>query len=77
MSDDYMIPVRKYFKVEDAPRNPNMWLVVCERCGSMWHLDKELRHPGNVLHLLNHARGHDEKKPYGRRRRVIDALNDK
>lgn len=63
MKSDTMTTVRKYFTVETAPRKPNKWLVICEKCGSMWHLDKEANHPGNVLHLLNHARGHDKKKP--------------
>jgi hypothetical protein len=43
----------------------------------MWHLDKDSKHPGNVLHLLNHARGHDEPKPRGRAKRAaLAALNE-
>ena len=73
---DYMKPIRKYFTVETAPRQTNKWLIVCEKCGDMWHLDKNSTHGGNVLHLLNHARGHDEPKPMGKRKRAaLDALN--
>jgi len=76
MQEDMMKPVRKYFTVETAPRQKNKWLVICEKCDSMWHLDKDAKHPGNVLHLLNHARGHDEKKPNGKRKQAaLDALN--
>jgi hypothetical protein len=53
--------IKKYFTVEDAPRQKDKYLVVCEKCGDMWHLSKSSTHPGNVLHLLNHARGHDKK----------------
>ena len=61
-STDPMAAIRKYFTVEDAPRRMNKWLIVCETCGDMWHLDKKSNHAGNILHLLNHARGHDKKK---------------
>lgn len=56
---DGMEAIRKYFTVETAPRQPNKWLIACEKCDSMWHLDKSSKHPGNILHLLNHARGAD------------------
>jgi hypothetical protein len=59
---DPMAAIRKYFTVEDAPRQNGKWLIVCEKCGDMWHLDKNSKAVGNVLHLLNHARGHDKKK---------------
>ena len=57
MTDDTMKSLRNYFDIETAPRQPNKWLIECPRCGNMWHLDKNSTHPGNVLHLLNHARG--------------------
>jgi hypothetical protein len=57
--NDPMATIRNYFTVEQAPRQPSKWLVVCEKCGDMWHLDKTSTHAGNVLHLLNHARGHE------------------
>jgi len=58
-----MKAIHKYFTVEDAPRQKDKWLVTCETCGDMWHLKKAKSIPvGNVLHLLNHARGHDKKK---------------
>jgi hypothetical protein len=53
-----MKAVRKYFAVETAPRQPGKWLITCEKCDSMWHLSKSDKHPGNILHLLNHARSH-------------------
>jgi len=57
-----MAAIRKYFTVETAPRKTDKWLIVCEKCGNMWHLDKTSKHGGNVLHLLNHARGHDKDR---------------
>lgn len=54
---DGMKSIRKYFTVETAPRQQDKWLIVCEKCGSMWHLAKDNKHVGNTLHLLNHARG--------------------
>lgn len=57
MQTDTMKSIRKYFTVETAPRQPDKWLIVCEKCGDMWHLDKNSNHVGNALHLLNHARG--------------------
>jgi uncharacterized C2H2 Zn-finger protein len=75
-NDDMMKPIRKYFTVETAPRQKNKWLIECPKCGEMWHLDKNSKHSGNVLHLLNHARSHDEKKPMGTRKRAaLRALN--
>lgn len=68
---DMMMQIRKYFTVETAPRQKDKWLIVCEKCGDMWHLAKDSTHAGNVLHLLNHARGHDEKKP---KRDALDEL---
>jgi hypothetical protein len=63
MANDPMAAIRKYFTVEDAPRQKDKWLIVCEKCGDMWHLKKGAFTPvGSVLHLLNHARGHDKKK---------------
>jgi len=77
MQSDMMTSIRKYFTVETAPRQPKKWLVTCEKCDSMWHLDKDSKHPGNVLHLLNHARSHDVKKPNGKRKQAaLDALNE-
>jgi transposase len=70
---DMMTPIRKYFTVETAPRQKDKWLIVCEKCGDMWHLAKNNTHAGNVLHLLNHARGHDKKKS---KRDALDALYD-
>jgi hypothetical protein len=57
-----MDAIRKYFTVETAPRQETKWLIVCEKCGDMWHLDKASKQVGNVLHLLNHARGHDKRQ---------------
>jgi len=60
MANDPMAAIRKYFTVEDAPRQKGKWLIVCEHCGDMWHLDKNAKGVGNVLYLLNHARGHEK-----------------
>ena len=62
MANDPMDAVRKYFTVEDAPRQKTKWLIICEKCDAMWHLTKTAKQPGNVLFLLNHARGHDKQK---------------
>ena len=59
---DGLAAIRKYFTVEDAPRQKDKYLIVCEKCGDMWHLAKDSKHGGNILHLLNHARGHDDKR---------------
>lgn len=59
MTKDQLKAIRQYFTVEEAPRQPDKWLIICERCGSMWHLAKTSKHAGNTLHLLNHARGHE------------------
>lgn len=56
--NDPMQAIRKYFTVEDAPRQKTKWLIICEKCGDMWHLDKTSVRVGSTLHLLNHARGH-------------------
>lgn len=32
--------------------------VFCKKCGKGWSLQKDSRHTGNVLHLLNHEAGH-------------------
>lgn len=76
MSDDPMKPIRKYFNVTTDLRHPTKWLITCEKCGSIWHLARDGERPGNILHLLNHARGHDEPKPRGKRKQAaLDALN--
>lgn len=76
MKSDMMKPIRKYFTVETAPRQKDKWLITCEKCGDMWHLAKSNEHPGNVLSLLNHARGHDEPRQHGARKQAaLDAMN--
>ena len=62
---ELMASLRRYFTIEDAPSQPDLWLIVCPTCGEMWHLKKINNHPGNVLHLLNHARGHRDEKAGG------------
>ena len=57
---DPMQAIRKYFTVEEAPRQKDKWLVTCEKCGDMWHLKKTSNHPGNILSLLNHAFSHNK-----------------
>jgi uncharacterized C2H2 Zn-finger protein len=76
MENDMMKPIRKYFEVETAPRQTDKWLISCPKCDAMWHLPKDNKHGGNVLHLLNHARSHDEPKPRGKRKQAaLDVLN--
>ena len=37
------------------------WRIECMECSGKWALDKKPDlHPGNLLHLLNHAAGHQE-----------------
>lgn len=52
--------IRKRFAVETAPRQPDKWLISCDHCGAQWHLKKDSTHPGDFLHLLNHAHGHEK-----------------
>lgn len=52
-------PLPKYYDVEDAGDEWNLW---CKRCGKGWALSKQSTHPGNLLHLLDHARSHTNKK---------------
>ena len=76
MENDYMKPIRKYFDVETAPRQPTKWLISCPKCGEMWHLAKGPASVGASLHLLNHARSHDAPKKNGKRKQAaLDALN--
>lgn len=42
------------FNVKDAGAD---WHLHCKVCGKGWSLKKTSDHPGNILHLLNHARG--------------------
>lgn len=55
MSDKAPLP--DYFRAESKGKN---WHLFCKRCEQGWSLPKDNNHPGNMLHLLNHARGHDE-----------------
>ena len=43
------------FNVEDAGKDFHVW---CKRCSKGWALKKTSTHVGNVLHLLNHEKGH-------------------
>ena len=51
----------KYFDYEDHGK---VWHLFCKKCNKGWSLKKgesaDAVHPGNVLHLLNHARSHDK-----------------
>lgn len=38
------------------------WHLYCRKCGRGWSLPKSNDRPGNLLHLLNHARSHDAKR---------------
>ena len=50
-------PLPEYFDSEDDEKN-NDWKLTCKKCGKGWRLSKDSNHPGNILHLLNHARSH-------------------
>jgi hypothetical protein len=44
-----------YFTFTDAGAD---WHLRCKVCRSGWALQKSSDHPGNLLHLLNHAHSH-------------------
>jgi len=49
-------PLPKYFRAKDKG---DAWHLFCRKCGKGWSLKKASNHPGNHLHLLNHARSHE------------------
>jgi hypothetical protein len=53
-------PLNDKFNAED---HGTKWHLFCKVCGRGWALNKkkdgEDYHPGNLLHLLNHARSHE------------------
>lgn len=55
-------PLPDYYEGESKGDHWEMW---CKRCNKGWKLTKPREgtqlHPGNLLHLLNHARSHDAK----------------
>lgn len=59
---DTILP-RRYFTVEEKRDHWELW---CKRCRRGWRLEKPAAgvqlHPGNVLHLLNHAMSHAENR---------------
>jgi len=48
-------PLPEYFDAKDHGQD---WHLFCKVCGAGWALAKNNTAPGNVLHLLNHARSH-------------------
>jgi len=48
-------PLSEYFNAES---HGEKWHLFCKGCGKGWELPKGDTHPGNLLHLLNHARSH-------------------
>jgi hypothetical protein len=46
-------------------RGAESWRLWCRRCSAGWSLDRGPSgyHPGNVLKLLDHAVGHEVKRP--------------
>jgi hypothetical protein len=52
-------PLTEYFRAES---HGDKWHMFCNKCGRAWSLKKQAKgtdyHPGNLLHLLNHARSH-------------------
>ena len=55
-------PLSEYFRGEDKG---NKWHLFCRKCGKGWALNKPTDgpgvHPGNLLHLLNHAHSHKQE----------------
>jgi hypothetical protein len=52
--------LRKYYTVTE---NNKIFRLFCRVCGKGWQLDTSNGcHPGNVLHLLNHAHSHPKNK---------------
>lgn len=48
--------LREYFDLGETKLG---WEVCCKRCNKSWELKRGgEQHPGNILHLLNHAFGH-------------------
>lgn len=40
------------------------WILKCRVCSARWELThKGAAHPGNTLHLLNHAASHTKVRP--------------
>lgn len=52
-------PLPDHYWATDGGR---VWNLYCRVCGKGWTLLKSDKSPGNVLRLLDHARGHDEKE---------------
>ena len=48
-------PLPEHFRAEDGG---SVWRLFCRKCGKGWELKKTSNHPGNLLHLLNHAASH-------------------
>ena len=53
----YEPPLKDYFH---AKSNGDKWHLICKKCAVGWSLPKNNKHPGNLLYLLNHARGHEK-----------------
>lgn len=48
--------LKEYFTVEESEK---AFQFSCKKCAKAWELKKGgEQHPGNILHLLNHAYGH-------------------
>jgi len=48
-------PLSKHFDSRDCGTD---WHLYCRCCGQGWAVKKTGTHPGDLLHLLDHARGH-------------------
>jgi hypothetical protein len=52
------LAIRRDFTVLERGR---YWHIRCDVCRKAWSLPREKQtHPGNILHLLNHAEGHKQ-----------------
>lgn len=51
------------FTITDEGERFGAWRVACKKCRTAWRLKKGgEKHPGNLLHLLNHRAGHQERE---------------
>jgi hypothetical protein len=51
--------MKKYFRVVEKSGRYEFW---CLKCKKGWGLPSTNNHPGNYLHMLNHAYSHIKKK---------------
>lgn len=56
-------PPRSLVQYYDCKRRGAVWEFRCKSCQRGWSLPvSDSPHVGNILYLLNHARGHEENR---------------